>query len=127
MSDLAELEAQAAASRERLNDTIGRIQDKLTIAGLVDEVAGQTRATRLVGDGDLLSGLLRRHPLPLMIAAAGLGLLIHRMSRRRPAPVPVEDDVDVPALNTGRARIYDPDAPARHPLADGAARERIEA
>ena len=132
MSRMTELEAEAAASRARLEDTIARIQDKLTVSGMVDEFIGQSAAPRLSGGQDLLLGFLRRHPLPVMIAAAGIGFMIHRMSakqaRKSISPDdPGLDEVDVPALNTGQTRIYDPDLPSRHPLADGADPKRIEA
>ncbi|HMO28175.1 hypothetical protein [Enterovirga sp.] len=84
MSDLSDLEAEAAASRARLEDTIGRIQDKLTLSGMVDDFIGSTGAAGLAGGRDMLSVLLNRHPLPVMIAAAGVGFLIHRRNHRRP-------------------------------------------
>ena len=127
MSDLSDLEVEAAESRARLSDTIGRIQDKLTVSGMVDDFIGQAAAPRLLGASDgFVSGLLKRHPVPLMIAAAGIGFLIHRMNRRRAAGLS-EVEIDVPALNTGKTRVYDPDLPTRHPLADGADPKRIEA
>ena len=127
MSEFTLLEAQAAASRARLNDTIGRIQDKLTVSGMVDDLIGSAAVPRLAGGQDAVLGLLRRHPLPVMIAAAGIGFMIHRMNRRRAAAPPADEDVAVPALNTGQTRVYDPDLPSRHPLADGADPKRIEA
>lgn len=127
MSEFTRLEAQAAASRARLNDTIGRIQDKLTVSGMVDDLIGSAAVPRLAGGQDAVLGLLRRHPLPVMIAAAGIGFMIHRMNRRRAAAPPADEDVAVPALNTGQTRLYDPDLPSRHPLADGADPKRIEA
>lgn len=127
MSELSDLEAEAAATRARLNDTIGRIQDKLTVSGMVDEFIGRTAAPKLLDGQEMISGFLRRHPLPVMLAAAGIGFVIHRMNRRKAAPPTLEDDVDVGALNTGRARAYDPDTSSRHPLADGADAKRIEA
>lgn len=127
MSEFTRLEAQAAASRARLNDTIGRIQDKLTVSGMVDDLIGSAAVPRLAGGQDAVLGLLRRHPLPVMIAAAGIGFMIHRMNRRRAAAPPADEDVAVPALNTGQTRVYDPDLPSRHPLADGADPKRIEA
>lgn len=127
MSDLSDLEAEAAESRARLSDTIGRIQDKLTVSGMVDDFIGQAAGPRLVGTGHgFVAGLLKRHPVPLMIAAAGIGFLIHRMNRRSATGLS-DVEIDVPALNTGQTRVYDPDLPTRHPLADGADPKRIEA
>lgn len=127
MSDVSRLEAEAAETRARLNETIGRIQDKLTLSGMVDEFVGQAAAPKLLGGQELVTGFLRRHPLPVMLAAAGIGFVIHRMNRRKAASPTLEDEVDVAALNTGRARTYDPDHSSRHPLADGADAKRIEA
>lgn len=132
MSELSDLEEEAAATRARLHETIGRIQDKLTVSGMVDDFIGQTAAPRLAEGQDALLGFLRRHPLPVMLVAAGVGFMIHRMNRRADAAraaatALAEEDVEVDALNAGQSRAYDPDAPSRHPLADGAEPKRIEA
>lgn len=104
MSDLSDLEAEAAASRARLEDTIGRIQDKLTLSGMVDDFIGRTGTASLAGGRDMLSVLLNRHPLPVMIAAAGIGFLIHRRNRRPPAAgEPVESPVRGAFPADGRA------------------------
>lgn len=82
MSELTRLQAEADASRARLQDTISRIQDKLTLSGMVDEMVGPEASTRLAGGQTFLQSILRRHPIPLMIAAAGIGFLIHRKKSR---------------------------------------------
>lgn len=81
MSSVTELEQDVAETRRRLHATIDRIQDKLTVSGMVDEVMGQAGVPRLTNGHDFVLGLLRRHPVPVMIAAAGLGFLIYRMSK----------------------------------------------
>ena len=54
-----------------------------------------------------------------MIAAAGLGFLVYRMNKRNERALTYREDViDVPVLNTGKARIYDPDLSTRHPAVD---------
>ncbi|WP_375459383.1 DUF3618 domain-containing protein [uncultured Enterovirga sp.] len=129
MTSLTELEADAEATRHRLHATIDRIQEKLTVSGMVDEFMGQAGVPRLETGHDFVLGLLRRHPVPVMIAAAGLGFLIYRMNQRerdvRLARVRGPEMVDVPALNDGQARVYDPDLPSRHPLAGLTGAERI--
>lgn len=117
----SEIEGDIAETRERLYDTIDRIQDKLTVAGIVDEVMGSAGVPRYQSGHDFVLGLLRRHPVPILIAAAGIGFLVYRMNRRAaPADAIADADyVEVPALNDGQARIYDPDLPARHPTPDG--------
>lgn len=108
MPTVAELEAEVAATRSRLNDTIDQIQDKLTVSGLVDEFVGQAALPRMTSGHDLVLDLLRRHPVPVMVAAAGLGFLIYRMNK-------TANVVDVTALNDGHNRVYDPDQPTLHP------------
>jgi hypothetical protein len=126
MSDVARLEAEAAATRARLGETIGLLQDKLTVSGMVDEFIGQAAVPPIsVGNG-LVRDFVRRNPVPVLLAAAAIGFMIHRMNRRAAARIK-DEDIEVPVLNTGHTRIYDPDLPSRHPLADGADAKRIEA
>ncbi len=128
MSELNELEAEAEATRARIQANIERIQDKLTVSGMVDEFVARPAVSKIEGGHNLLQTLLNRHPLPVMIAAAGIGFLIHRMGRTRArAEAAAEEEVEVPALNTGQTRVYDPDVSPRHPLADGAETKRVEA
>ena len=128
MSELNELEAEAEATRARIQANVERIQDKLTVSGMVDEFVARPAVSKIEGGHNLLQTLLNRHPLPVMIAAAGIGFLIHRMGRTRArAEAAAEEEVEVPALNTGQTRVYDPDVSPRHPLADGAETKRVEA
>lgn len=131
MTSVLQLEAEVAATRERLQTTIGRIQDKLTVSGMVDEIMSQTGVPKMETSHDFVLGLLRRYPVPVMVAAAGLGYAIYRINRRESArrTIHLESDapVDVPALNTGKARLYDPDLPPRHPVAEPGDLRRIEA
>ncbi|NNM73677.1 DUF3618 domain-containing protein [Enterovirga aerilata] len=115
-----EIEAEIEATRARLYGTIDRIQSKLTVAGIVDEVMGSAGVPRYQNGHDFVLGLMRRHPVPVMIAAAGLGFLVYRMNRQRARAETIADVdyVEVPALNEGQARIYDPDLPTRHPTLD---------
>lgn len=121
MASVAELELEVAATRERLSATIDRIQDKLTVSGMVDEFMGQAGLPAAEQGHDLVIGLLRRHPIPVMIAAAGLGFLIYRMNRSGSGSLDGrllgDDVVDVPAVNDGHVRLYDPDLSTRHPVA----------
>lgn len=132
MASVAELELEVAATRERLSATIDRIQDKLTVSGMVDEFMGQAGVPAAEQGHDLVIGLLRRHPIPVMIAAAGLGFLIYRMNRGDArafgrSVLGGDDVLDVPALNDGHARLYDPDQPTHHPAAnDGLDLRRTE-
>ncbi|MGA0599005.1 DUF3618 domain-containing protein [Enterovirga sp. CN4-39] len=115
-----EIETEIEATRARLYGTIDRIQSRLTVAGIVDEVMGSAGVPRTQNGHDFVLGLMRRHPLPMMVAAAGLGYLIYRMNRQRAAETTIADVdyVEVPAINDGQARLYDPDLPSRHPNPD---------
>lgn len=129
MTSLTDLEADAEATRNRLHATIDRIQEKLTVSGMVDEFMGQAGVPKLESGHDFVLGLLRRHPVPVMIAAAGVGFLIYRMNQgavRRGRELPA-DVVDVPVLNDGHARAYDPDLSSRHPVTEVTGTRRIEA
>lgn len=129
MAGVHELEADVAATRERLNETIDRIQDKLTVSGIVDEFMGQVGVPRMESGHDLVLGLLRRHPVPVMIVAAGIGFLLYRYGKRGPARLPrvPEDELGPGPLVTAPARIYDPDLPTQPPPAEIADTRRMEA
>lgn len=131
MTSVHELEEDVAETRDRLQTTISRIQDKLTVSGMVDEIMGQAGVPRMETGHDVVLGLLRRHPVPVMIAAAGLGYLIYRMNksadRREVLSLAGDEVLDVAAVNDGHARLYDPDGSPRHPLAHADGTGRIEA
>lgn len=115
-----EIETEIEQTRARLYGTIDRIQNRLTVAGIVDEVMGSAGVPRYQNGHDFVLGLMRRHPVPVMIAAAGIGYLFYRMNRERMAAATIADVdyVEVPVVNDGQARLYDPDLPPRHPNPD---------
>ena len=64
----------------------------------------------------------RRHPLAATLVAVGAGWVLQRVGktlwsgnvqRRVEAKA-----ADIPVLNTGQARVYDPDVSPRHPTQD---------
>lgn len=112
------IEQEIVATRTRLNETIDRIQDKLTLSGIVDDVMGTAGMPRIEESQDYLMDLVRRHPLPVMLVAAGVGWLVYRMNRRPTVIYDGVDLLDVPVITDGQARVYDPDLPTRHPGAD---------
>ena len=71
---------------------------------------------------DAALGVARRYPLGIILVGAGLGWLALRVRhdarepRARFERVPSADEI--PVLNTGHARIYDPDLSPRHPTHD---------
>lgn len=66
--------------------------------------------------------MAKRNPLPVMALAAGAGWLIYALRRERARGNLRQRRVggaeDIPILNTGNARIYDPDASPLHPTQD---------
>lgn len=112
------IEQEIVATRTRLNETIDRIQNKLTLSGIVDDVMGTAGMPRVEDSQDYIMGLVRRHPLPVMLVAAGVGWLVYRMNRRPTVIYDGDDLLDVPVIADGQARVYDPDLPTRHPGAD---------
>jgi len=121
---IQELERDIEESRARLDVTIDRIQDRLSVSGIVDEVVGSVRATEFGSVVDTALSIIRRNPVPVLLVAAGVGWLLHRASqesRNRVAgrnALVVVDEEPIPVLNTGNARVYDPDAPSLHPAQD---------
>lgn len=116
MSSMNEMERDIEESRARLDETIDRIQGRLSVSSLVDEMLGNARrAPAISGAYDGALDAVRRNPVPVMLIAAGVGWLMHRMSQdatRRRTQASAER---VPVLNDGAARIYDPDLPTRQP------------
>ena len=111
-----EMERDIEESRARLDETIDRIQGRLSVSSLVDEMLGNARrAPAVSGAYDGALEAVRRNPVPVLLIAAGVGWLLHRMSQdatRRRTQASAER---VPVLNDGVARVYDPDLPTRQP------------
>lgn len=117
---MSDLEKDIEASRARLDQTIDRIQDRLSPTKLVDEMLGSARRTPLNGVYDDALAVVRRNPLPVLLIAAGVGLLMKKLAEgprasvvRRPVKVPTE-----PAPGIGAERAYDPDQPGGRPARD---------
>ncbi|AWN39290.1 DUF3618 domain-containing protein [Methylobacterium durans] len=124
-----ELEREIEESRARLDTTIDRIQNRLSPSSLVDEMLGSARKTPLNGVYEGALDAVRRNPVPVMLIAAGLGWLLFRMQddaarsgRLRRARRSAER---VPVLNTGAARVYDPDLLAGRPARELAEETQI--
>jgi len=121
---IQEIERDIEQSRARLDVTIDRIQDRLSVSGIVDEVVGSVRATEFGAVMDTALGILRRNPVPVLLVAAGVGWLLHRanqesrMKASNRQAVTILEEESIPVLNTGNARIYDPDASSLRPAQD---------
>lgn len=66
--------------------------------------------------------LAKRNPVQAALIAAAAGWLIHRVTNKKTARARwhrhMQRAATIPVLNTGQARIYDPDASPRHPMLD---------
>jgi len=119
-----ELERDIEESRARLDLTIDRIQDKLSVTGIVDDVLGQMRRNQYASVYDTALEVVRRNPVPVMLVAAGIGWLLYRASKERTAVRGVAyrpyDDAEMPVVSagvrTGQTRVYSPDPVALDPL-----------
>lgn len=69
------IEADVQASRHRLNDTLAALGDKLSPGQMVDEVLGLAQGQ--AGDfAKKLGGQVKENPLPTLLIAAGVGMLL---------------------------------------------------
>ena len=124
---ITDLEQDIETTRARLDDTITRLQGRLSVSGVIDDMLGSSRRRNSFNAFyDNALNVVRRNPVPVALVAVGIGLLLHRMAQSqrpvasrqvRATPHPVLAD-DVPVLNTGAARVYDPDVSPRHPTQD---------
>ena len=116
---ISDLEKDIEQRRARLDETIDRIQGRLNASSLVDEMLGSARRTPYSGFYDEALDTVRRNPVPVLLIAAGVGLLLNGMRNGRQrasrAIVPVAAR---PVTVTGADRTYDPDAPAGKPPHD---------
>ncbi|GJD47451.1 hypothetical protein OPKNFCMD_0159 [Methylobacterium crusticola] len=119
---ISDLEHDIEQTRARLDQTIDRIQDRLSPTSIVDEMLGTVRQSPLSGAYDGALAAVRRNPVPVMLIVAGVGWLVHRMAqeaeRKRHIRAAVDGAEAVPVIKTGAARVYDPDRPTAHPAAD---------
>ena len=81
---LHDLERDIEQSRAKLDLTIDRLQDKMTVSGVVDDMLGTARSGRYAPLFDTTLDTIRRNPVPVMLIAMGLGLLVYRLGRTAP-------------------------------------------
>ncbi|MET0427878.1 MAG: DUF3618 domain-containing protein [Microvirga sp.] len=88
--DMIELEREIEQSRARLDLTIDRLQDRLTVSGVVDDTLGSVRRSAFAPVYDNMLTTIRRNPVPVMLVAAGLAMIAYRMTKpARPRPARV--------------------------------------
>jgi Protein of unknown function (DUF3618) len=114
---IEELEREIAESRARLDATIDELQDRLSVSGIIDDLMGYMRVNRYSSLFDDALTVVRKNPVPVMLVAAGVGWLIHRMTqdvgapngaaRRRAAPTGLPAAVaPEPLTKPGSVRVY---------------------
>jgi hypothetical protein len=112
--DMNDLERDIEQARARLDLTINRLQDRLSMSGMVDDVLGTMRANQLGSHFDYALDVIKRNPVPVMLVAAGVGWLLHRMSTQpvRPAVsarVAAYDEDELPVVDVHRPHVYQPE------------------
>ena len=83
-TSLSEAEREIEATRRRIQDTAGSLEDRLKPRALLRPVQKRLEETLGAGGGKILDAF-REHPLPLALAGLGLGWLLLRDLRRPPA------------------------------------------
>ena len=119
MSSMNDLEKEIEESRARLDDTIDRIQGRLSVPNLVDERLGNARRVPALNTTyDSALEAVRRNPVPVLLIAAGVGMLFSRMGKEAERRRTRVSAARVDSLTTDAVRDYDPDAPAARPTHD---------
>jgi hypothetical protein len=84
--ELEELQHEVERSRAKLDITLDRLEEKLTVSGVVDDLLGTARRGQLAPLYDRMLTTLQHNPIPVLLVAAGAALLLHRMRPKAPAP-----------------------------------------
>ncbi len=94
---LQELESDIERSRAQLDQTIDRLQNKMTVSGVVDDMLGTARSGQYGPLYDKVLDTVRRNPVPVMLIAMGIGLLAYRLGRsgapRRTRLIAADEDL----------------------------------
>jgi ElaB/YqjD/DUF883 family membrane-anchored ribosome-binding protein len=88
MNRMTDLERDIEESRARLDDTIDRLQDRMTATGVADDVIGTARRYGYGPQIERAAATIRENPIPVLLVAAGIGWLALSMTsttRRREA------------------------------------------
>ena len=94
--DLQDLERDIEQSRAKLDLTIDRLQGKMTMSGVVDDMLGTARKGEYAPLFDNVLETIRRNPVPVMLVAMGIGLLAYRLGRK---PVIVQRPIGLAAAD----------------------------
>jgi hypothetical protein len=109
---LQDLEKDIEQSRAQLDRTIDQLQNKMTVSGVVDDMLGTARVSQYGPLYDRVLEVVRSNPVPVMLIAAGLGLLAYRLGRpARPRPTRlIAADEDFITEEVDDLRVYDSEA-----------------
>ncbi|ESR26191.1 DUF3618 domain-containing protein [Lutibaculum baratangense] len=110
-----ELEQEVEYKRAELDLTIDRLQHRLSPFGLMDETLGLLRSRSFNRTGDAMMAAMRRDPLPALLIAAGVGLLLYRATQPRVRRRPAGDVPGAGAYDVATGRPYPPYTPADAP------------
>jgi hypothetical protein len=83
---MKDVEREIEESRARLDQTIDRLQDKLSVSSAVDEVIGGVRRSQYGGAVEQVLAAIRNNPVPVLVALAGIGWLLRRVERESSTP-----------------------------------------
>jgi len=94
---LQEMERDIERSRAQLDRTIDRLQDKMSVSGVVDDVLGTARNGQYGPLYERVLDTVRSNPVPVMLIAMGVGLLAYRLGRsvapRRTRLIAADEDL----------------------------------
>ena len=98
--ELQELQREVEQSRARLDITLDRLEEKMTVSGVVDDLLGTARRGQFGPLYERALATLRSNPVPVLLVAAGAALLLHRLRPQSP-PAPARSprvalDEDLP-------------------------------
>ncbi|MBM6596258.1 DUF3618 domain-containing protein [Microvirga pudoricolor] len=114
--DMGDLEREIEQTRARLDLTIDRLQDKLTVSGVVDDALGSVQRSAFAPVYDNMLTTIRQNPVPVMLVAAGMAMIFYRMTKPRPRRVKiavVEEPLASDVVDDGF--VLRPTSPAIHP------------
>ncbi|NIX76143.1 DUF3618 domain-containing protein [Microvirga terricola] len=80
-----DLEKDIERTRAKLDTTIERLQDRITLSGIVDDLLGSARKGRYATLFENVLDTIKRHPIPVLLVAAGVGYLVRHARHRPPA------------------------------------------
>lgn len=111
-------ERETGESRSRLG---GPVPERLSVSAFGQSLRGM-RPSQIGIAVDNAVKVVKRNPIAALAIAAGAGWLLYTMNREKTQghvrQRRMNQAEEIPILNTGQARVYDPDASSRYPMQD---------